>query len=189
MRNYFLIIFICFGFTEILSQNIDFFREDLRFRLSENYFEVQGDYYFRNNSSKPLNLKLKYPFPNDSLFGKIDSVKCFSSTDLVSSINIIKHEYIMFTVSIPANETKVYCISYRQELRGNRAMYILTTTQQWGKAFDQVFYELVVENLYVDSLSYIPDKVEIFTDSTKFYWEKKNFMPDRNFEVFFHKNQ
>ena len=185
MRSYLIFIFILIASIKTQSQNIDFFKEDLRFRLSENYFEVDGDYYFRNNSLNPLTLKLKYPFPQDSIFGKIDSVKCFNLSDLSSSINIIKQEYMMFTISIPASESKVYRITYRQQLLNNRALYILTTTQQWNKPFEQASYELVVENLHVDSLTFIPDNVEVFKDSTKYYWKKKNFMPDRNFEVFF----
>lgn len=187
MRNFIFFIFVLNVSIETQSQNIDFFREDLRFRLIENYFEVKGDYYFRNNLSSPLIMKLKYPFPQDSLFGKIGSVRCLDLSDLSSAINLVKQGYMMFTISIPANESKAYRISYHQHLRNNRALYILTTTHRWGKPFEQASYELVVENLLIDSLSYIPDKVEIFNDSTKFYWKKENFMPDRNFEVFFQK--
>ncbi len=189
MRNLIIFIFVCIVSFQLQSQTIDFFREDLRFRLVENHFEVEGDYYFRNNSSKPLNLKLKYPFPVDSLFGKIDFVKCTDLSDSSNCIQSVKQDYLLFTVSMPANEISVYRIAYSQQLRGNMAMYILTTTQQWGEAFEQATYELIVENIQIDSLSYIPDKTEVFTDSTMFYWGKKNFMPDRNFEVFFHNNE
>ena len=185
MRSCVIFIFILITSIETQLQNIDFFREDLKFRLSENYFEVNGDYYFRNNSLNPLTLKLKYPFPQDSLFGKIDSVSCFDLLDKSSTINIIKQEYMMFTISILANESKVYRITYRQQLLKNRALYILTTTQQWKKPFEQASYKLFVENMHIDSLTFIPDNVEVFKDSTKYYWKKKNFMPDRNFEVFF----
>lgn len=169
MRSCVIFIFILIASIKTQSQNIDFFKEDLKFRLSKIFFEVNGDYYFRNNSPNPLTLKLKYPFPQDSLFGKIDSVSCFDLLDLSSTIDMIKQEYMMFTISIPANESKVYRITYRQQLLYNRALYILTTTQQWNKPFEQASYELVVENLHVDSLTYIPDNVEIFIDSTKYY--------------------
>ena len=186
MRHFILFIFVLIVSIEAQSQNIDFFREDLRFRLIENHFEVEGDYFFRNNLSTPLSLKLKYPFPNDSIFRKIDSVKCIDLSDSSSTINLVKQEFMMFTISIPANESKSYRISYHQHLKSNKALYILTTTSRWGKPFEQASYELVVENLLIDSLSYIPDKVDVFNDITKFYWKKENFMPDRNFEVFFH---
>ena len=189
MRIFTFIFFLIIISLETQSQNIDFYREDLRFKLNENKFEVEGHYYFRNNLNRPLRLKLKYPFPNDSIFGEINSVQCIDLTDSSSTINFIEQDYMMFKISIPANESKAYRISYHQNLKSNKASYILTTTNQWGKAFEQATYELSVENLIIDSLSYIPDKVEIFDDSSKFYWQKENFMPDRNFEVFFHKKQ
>ena len=189
MRNFFLLAFIFMVSMNAQSQTIDFFREDLKFRLLENRFEVSGDYYFRNNSSKSLVLKLKYPFPKDTDFGKVDAIKCSDLSDSGNSIDFIKQEYLMFVVSIPAHKEKVYRIAYHQQLLGNRAMYILTSTQQWGKSLEHITYELIVENLRVDSLSYIPDKTEVFTDSTRFFWQKKNFMPDRNFEVFFTKQK
>lgn len=185
MRIFIFFIFVLIVSTETQSQSIDFFREDLKFRLTESHFEVTGDYYFRNNMSYPFTMKLKYPFPQDSVFGKIDSVSCIDLSDSSSPIDLIKQGHMMFTISIPANEYRVYRIIYHHQLRGNRALYILTTAQRWGKPFEQVSYELVVENLHIDSLSYIPDKVEVFSDSTKFYWKKEDFMPDRDFEVFF----
>jgi len=189
MRIFTFIFFLIIISLETQSQNIDFFREDLTFKLNENKFEVEGNYYFRNNLNRPLRLKLKYPFPNDSIFGEINSVQCIDLTDSSSTISFIEQDYMMFKISIPANESKTYRISYHQNLKSNKASYILTTTNRWGKAFEQATYELSVENLIIDSLSYIPDKVEVFDDSSKFYWQKENFMPDRNFEVFFHKKQ
>ena len=185
MKNLIIFVFVIAAAVEIQSQNVDFFREDLRFRLMDGKFEIEGDYYFRNNTESPLTMKLIYPFPLDSLFGKIDSVICFGSSDLSSSIYSVNQKQMIFAISIPPNESKIYRIAYHQQLRANKALYILTTTKRWGKPFERASYELLVENLDVDSLSYIPDKVEVFNDSTKFYWDKENFMPDRDFEVFF----
>ena len=189
MRSFFLFAFVFMASLNAQSQVIDFFREDLKFRLFENRIEVSGDYYFRNNSSKPLVLKLKYPFPKNEDFGKVEAIECTDLSDSVNSIDFIKQEYLMFTVSIPAHEEKAYRIAYHQQLLANRALYILTSTRQWGKSLEHITYELFVENLHIDSLSYIPDKTEVFTDSIRFFWQKKNFMPDRNFEVFFTKQK
>jgi len=189
MRNFLLIAFVFMASVNAQSQVVDFFREDLRFRLFEDRFEVAGNYYFRNNSSKPMVLKLKYPFPEDADFGKVEAVKCTDLSDSGNSIDFIKQEYLMFSVSIPAHEEKVYRIAYHHQLHGKRALYILTSTRQWGKPLEQATYKLIVENLHVDSLSYIPDKTEVFADSTRFFWKKSTFMPDKNFEVFFTKQK
>ncbi len=189
MRNIIIFVFVLAAAVEIQSQNVDFFREDLRFRLISGQFEVEGDYYFRNNTASLLVTKLIYPFPQDSSFGKIDSVSCIDLSDLNSPINLINQKHMIFTISIPPNESKIFRIAYHQQLKDSKASYILTTTNRWGKPFERASYELLVENLDVDSLLYVPDKVEVFNDSTKFYWKKENFMPDRDFEVYFTKYQ
>lgn len=186
MRYIFILIAIVLITHNAYSQKVDFFKEDLRFRLTEEYFEVDGDYYFRNNNSLPIVSRLIYPFPNDSLFGTISSIRCIDLSD--SSVAIEKYfdSKITFSINIPAYKTKVYNIGYHQKTTGNIARYILTTTHQWGKPFEEATYKLTTTKIIIDSLSYLPDKVEVFQDSSVFYWDNKIFMPDKDFEVFFH---
>lgn len=186
MKNGLAVFLIVAVTLNIKSQQVDFFREDLKFRLDNHYFEVTGDYYFRNASNSCASLMLIYPFPSDTaVFGKVDSVKCVDLSDGHSHMDTVNAEYMLFSITIAANESKVYQISYRQQLLGNKALYILTSTQRWAKPFEEVSYKLITENVFVDSISYIPDRVEVFPDSTTYYWKKKYFMPDRNFEISF----
>lgn len=187
MRYIFILIAIILISHNAYSQKVDFFKEDLRFRLSEEYFEVDGEYYFRNNNPFPIVKRLIYPFPNDSLFGPVSSIKCINLSDSSSAIEKSFDSQITFTINIPPNQTKIYNIGYRQLITGNIARYILTTTHQWGKPFEEAMYKLTIDSIIIDSLSYIPDKVEVFNDSSIYYWDNKNFMPDKNFDIFFHK--
>ena len=41
----------------------------------------------------------------------------------------------------------------------------------------------------IDSASYITDSVAIIGDFQHFYWNKQDFMPDRNFIIYFNKNE
>ncbi len=174
---------------ELYSQVVDFFREDLSFKLNKEYFVVDGNYYFRNNSSLPITKIMIYPFPEDSLLGNVSAITCFNIADSISATKKIFDSKITFTITIPANNIAIYKIGYRQDLLGSMAKYILTTTHQWKKPFEQASYTLIAKNINIDSLSYIPDRVESFQDSTIFLWNKKNFMPNMDFEVFFQRLQ
>ena len=95
-----------------------------------------------------------------------------------------------FTIQIEPDSTAVYRICYRQELKGEKAEYILTTTQTWGRPFEQVNYTLTFpRELSLDSLSYIPDSLREESNRYIFFWYKENFMPDRNFEIHFSKKE
>lgn len=181
-----LVLILSFSSCVIFSQNLDFFREDLCFTISGGYFIVDGDYYFRNKLDIPLKMKLKYPFPDITKYGAVISVFCIDNKSGDScSVFLSNQQFMMFDIDLEAREEKNYQIGYRQKMHGNTAMYILTTTQQWGKPFDTVNYRLLVRYYLVDSLSYIPDTVEMINDVTFFYWRKKDFMPDRDFYVQF----
>ena len=187
MKSVIVVLVIVASTLNIKSQQVDFFREDLKFRLNEQFFEVTGDYYFRNTNNKPVSLMLIYPFPAETVYGKVEAVTCVDLSDGSNQMDTVNAERMLFSITMAANQSKVYRIGYRQQLSGNKAMYILTSTHRWGQPFEVVNYELIVKDVRVDSISYIPDRVEVFTDSTKFYWKKRHFMPDRDFEISFNK--
>lgn len=185
MKSVLTVFLIVVSMLNIQSQQVDFFREDLKFRLNNHFFKVTGDYYFRNTNNTPASLMLIYPFPAETVYGKVEAVTCVDLSDGSNHMDTVNPKQMLFSITLAANQSKVYRISYRQQLSGNKAIYILTSTQRWEKPFEEVNYELIVNKVTVDSMSYIPDRVEVFTDSTKYYWKKQHFMPDRNFEVLF----
>mgnify|MGYP000429280621 FL=1 len=79
-------------------------------------------------------------------------------------------------------------IGYTQELKGSKAEYILMSTKSWGQSLTEVNYTLITpHDLKVDSLSYPPDFSNDKSGKTIYYYHKENFMPDREFEIFFSK--
>ena len=173
----------------LFSQNIVFFREDLNFKLEEDRFYVDGLYYFQNVTDDPIHRTLFYPFPIDSIYGKIDSVfvvnpfKTDENTDLK-----LRENGASFSINIDPDSSVVYRIGYQQELKENQAEYILTTTQSWGKPFKEVNYSLnFPKYLELDSLSYMPDSLQEKNHRYILFWHKENFMPDRNFFIRFSK--
>ena len=166
---------------------MEFFREDLNFEVKEDYFYVDGLYYFRNTSDKELKQRLIYPFPQDSAYGKVDSLFIISVIDSTITTNMqYGDKGASFTIQVEPDSTAVYRIGYQQELKGEKAEYILTTTQTWGRPFEQVNYQLVFpKELILDSLSYMPDSLKDIGNKYIFYWYKEDFMPDRNFKIHF----
>ena len=173
-------------FNIIFSLDLEFFREDLTFEIKDNYFFVDGIYHFRNTGNQDIERVLFFPFPNDSLFwGEIDSIFAVNlNKDSSNTVINIKKRGATFKIEIKPEETSKFRIAYRQKLLGNRAEYILTTTQSWKRPLEQANYTLISPNkLSIDSLSYTPDSFETKRDMIIFFWEKENFMPDRNFII------
>ena len=92
----------------------------------------------------------------------------------------------MINLEVKAESVTMLRIGYTQELLGTRAEYILTSTKAWGQSLKEVNYTLIApENLQIDSLTYPPDFSNSKSGKTIFYYHKENFMPDRDFKVFF----
>ena len=181
-----LIIFIViFSFQLIQAQDLQFYQEDLDFKIEENYFYVDGLYYFSNTSDKEITRRLFYPFPQDEAYGKVDSIFVINIQDTLKETNLRNNfKGSSFTIQIDPDTTAIYRIGYRQELKETKAEYILITTQTWGIPFAQVNYTLMFPKQFsLDSISYIPDSLREESDKYIFFWHKENFMPDKNFEI------
>lgn len=169
------------------SQALQFYREDLKFEIRNGFFYVDGIYNFCNNGEKEIQQILFYPFPIDSLYGEVDSVNAFDANK--KSFNIITNKTengVFFNISLKPYGIGKYRISYRQKLLKNKAEYILVTTQKWGVPFDNVIYKLTTPaNMKITSISYNPDSIKQIKDKTIYYWNKKDFMPDKNMIVYF----
>ena len=185
------ILLILFIITDIFPLDLQFFREDLSFEIIEDHFYVDGLYYFRNKSNKKLKQRLIYPFPQDPAYGKIDSLFVINVIDSTIATNMqYGDKGVSFTIQIDPDSTAVYKIGYRHELKDKKAEYILTTSQTWGRPFEQVNYTLTFPKEFsLDSLSYMPDSLREESNRYIFFWYKENFMPERNFEILFSKKE
>ncbi|MBN1326328.1 MAG: DUF4424 family protein [Candidatus Cloacimonetes bacterium] len=181
------LLFACISIA--LPAQVNFIAEEINFCLSKNHFSVEGYYHFRNNSTTAVSRLLFYPFPLDSCYGEVTDIKAVMIEGDSTSILLDHHTNgLSFTISILPGETAVYLLAYVQELRCNRAEYILTTTRSWKKPLENVDYRLTVsQDIIVDSLSILPDSISVSETERQFYWHRKNFFPDRNFIVFFNR--
>ncbi|MBN2018238.1 MAG: hypothetical protein JW794_08955 [Candidatus Cloacimonetes bacterium] len=185
-------IIILLLISSALWAQLEFYKEDLSFELDKNYFTVEGDYYFRNVGNHNIKATLFYPIPRDSILGVYDSAFVKGQPQQTESpITIIKENGFFFNVEVGKKDTACYRISYRQKLLGNKATYIFTTTNTWGKPLEEAAFRLTFPNkqLRIDSLSMIPDRLKKNEDSYTIYWSEKKFMPVQNLVILFHEEE
>lgn len=189
MKKQVLVISLLIVSAFLWSGDLQFFREDLRFTLTDSTFSVDGDYYFRNNSQRDLERILFYPFPQDSLYGEVSESFAFSQ-DSLDVLSKISAEGSFFKVKIPADEETYIRVGYTHQLLADQAEYILLTTRNWGIPFEVVNYSLEFsKELVIIEFSLLPD--ELTEDDNRYYlsWYKEDFMPKTNFIVKFNKQE
>jgi hypothetical protein len=168
-----------------LRAELRFYREDLHFTLTDSTFSVDGNYFLRNDSEKDLKQFLFYPFPQDSLYGLVDTVFC-ENVSRPDSAKVVRWNQngASLQITIPAQDTTVMRIYYNHKLKGGKAEYILETTAAWGKGFEQAYYDLTFpKTITVKSISYMPDELIETETHYKLIWIKKDFLPMENFVV------
>ena len=169
------------------AQQIQFISENIQFELDSNSFNVSGAYLFENKSDKPQTALLFFPLPRHKYYGQSSQISIFDSTSGTNISPLVKNNYgFKFPVTIAPGKSKTISIKYRQELLGNQAEYILTTTQTWGESLQYGKYKLTTPaRLKVNYFSYPPDNAEEMGITNIYTWTKTNFMPDKNFIFMF----
>ncbi len=181
MPRYFILLCLVFlVIFALFSKDLSFFQEDIVFEISENsIFSVSGDYYFRNNSAKHIKQLLFYPFPLDTLYGKIIQIKIEDTLDSTKNPLIrFNQKGASFLVEIPPKGAKIYHIFYQQKIKSNQAEYILLTTHNWKESFEVVNYQLITpETMDIIFFSYEPDNFGIFNSKKSISGTKRISCP------------
>jgi hypothetical protein len=181
---------IIFSSNNLFPQKLSFYKEDLKFTLDTNSFVVDGLYYFSNSDSVKISQFIFYPFPTDQTLGDIDSAIVYDSTfkKRIEFSRSKDNKGISFPLTMEGYGFRRIRIYYRQNLKGNMAKYILETTKNWGKPLEIANYTLTVpENIKIDSLSYAADSSKIIDKKNIYFWSKKNFLPQKDFLIYFRK--
>lgn len=170
----------------IFGQNLEFYREDIRFSVQKDNAVTDAHYYIVNVGDKDVKISLFYPFP-DQTMDLVDSLVIFDLKDN----SIVPYRKagagVFIGISVKAYGQYAFRVYFRQRLEENHFKYILKSTETWGKALEFANYELQMPvTIIPDSLSYPPDTSFIKNDMRYYKWKKTDFMPDKDFEVFFH---
>lgn len=189
MRNkVFLIILTVLQSCSLMlnGQDLQFYREDILFIINKKDVVTRAEYYFCNVGEKEIRTTLFYPFP-DNTKELIDSLVV---EDLKTNADLLCQEArsgIFFEILLKAYGQSAYRVCFRQRLKEDHFIYILNSTATWGRPLESANYELQMPvSLSPDSLSYRPDTSYILNNTRYYHWRKKDFMPERDFEVFFH---
>jgi hypothetical protein len=168
----------------IKGQGLQFYREDIVFKINEDAAEADAVYHFCNVDKDKIITTLFYPFPGNTM-ELIDSIliRDFKTGEIISFRQ--GKSGVFFEISVTAYGQAAYRVFFRQKLEGQKFKYILTSTGNWGKELEFANFELQVPvSLKVDSLSFTPDSSFIQDDFQYYIWKKKDFMPEKDFEVF-----
>lgn len=181
------IILIVTTASALNAQDVEFYREDINFKISQSHFTVDGKYHFCNISTDSIRIPIFYPFPLDSLYGDVDNIRVVNlgtgeDVEFASS----SPRGIHFSIVLAPLEITAYRIAYRQKIIAGRAEYILTTTRHWDKPFEIVKYSLTIPiDIKLDSCSYQPDSIFVSTAEKQYFWKKRNFLPQKNMLFWF----
>jgi hypothetical protein len=188
MRNkvFLIILTVLQSYCLTLSgQELQFYREDILFSIDKNNAVTDAEYYFCNVGDKDMRTTLFYPFP-DNTRELIDSLVV---EDLKTNAVIPYREArsgIFFEIFVKAYAQSAYRVYFRQQLKEDHFKYILNSTATWGKPLEFANYELQMPlSITLDSLSYRADTSYRLNDILYYKWKKTDFMPERDFEVFF----
>jgi hypothetical protein len=188
MNKKLFVLILLFSFSpclHVFSQDLQFYREDIVFKVSEGWVSTEAIYNFCNLGQNNIKTPLFYLFPDNTL-ELIDSLVI---TDLKADTIIQYREGrsgVFFPVSVKSYGQAAYRVDFRQRLVEKHFKYILTSTETWGRPLEFANFELQVPvGLTIDSLSYPADTSFVKNNLQYFFWKKKDFMPERDFEVFF----
>jgi hypothetical protein len=168
---------------DLLCQEINFFKENISFRLTGEGFFVEGYYWFSNATDNNREKLIFYPFGNTTNSEIIDSIGVFNLTQSTPQYISRRTKHgIYFLVSLAARDTVVYRVTYRQKIIHDSVRYILKSTQQWGKPLESAEYTVRVHPPFeIQSFTYQPDTLYYIQGEKIYYWKRKNFMPHDDF--------
>lgn len=177
-----IIIIVLFFSLSLTAQSIDFYKEDITFKITPDKFYVNGLYYFKNKTDKIRKNLIYFPVTPTCVNNVADSIDIFNISKL-QSIEISKKTSngFFFILETGAHDSTIYQIQYQQDICGDSALYVLTSTQKWNKPLSSGTYKIMVpDSLKIEYFSYQPDSTYYFTNFNVYYLERKDFIPNRD---------
>jgi hypothetical protein len=165
---------------------VSFTEEYIEFRLKKDIFTVNGIYVFVNNTNGYSTEEIHYPFPATGF--SIDSVHVFDMNHGKYLETERRQKDVVFRLNVPPKDTLKLNIFYRQKGVKDTATYILTTTKNWGEPLRKGEYTFTTDaSRKIRSFSYPPDKKNLMEKEQKYFWSRKDFLPEKDFIVVFEK--
>jgi len=165
-----------------ISGDLKFYCEDLNFTIEDDHFVVDGNYYLKNFGYNVVTQNLLYQFPYSKM-GKVDS---FFVYDIVNNSEIasrIVERFGTFSINLNPFSFGKFRVYYRQKINSDFCKYIFKSTHTWNRPTDSSKFQLKLKkDIKIDSLSYKIDSSIVNDNYNIFYWEFKDFTPNKDFE-------
>ncbi|HOG19809.1 MAG TPA: hypothetical protein PKW37_05155 [Salinivirgaceae bacterium] len=177
MNRLALILLLVVPINIFAQREFEFIGESIDFAINSERFEINGIYYFLNNSEQEIRRTILFPFARNT-----DSVVVKRIYNLTYLRNIdyqqLENAVAFSLIAQPKDTVKVNIAYSQNSVREN--IYILETTQMWGQALKKAEYSLTFDtSVQIDSLSLKPDSLS----NNVYYWKREDFYPNENFKV------
>ena len=176
--------------TVASGQSVTFYKENTLIKLDNSHVKVTGEYHFRNNYSSDVTQTMFVPLPLAIGDLKVDSVSIFDESEHICISHYRKLPAgLFFQISFHGQEQKKVRVFYIMDHDGKNIKYLaMTHIQYWKKPLAQATYTLQVEDpsIIIDSTSYKHDEVLTVNSKVTHTWQRVNFTPDRELEIWFH---
>jgi len=170
----------------LYPNKIEFESEDISINIFSDSVNVDGSYIFINPESKDRIVKIIYPFYIDDSIGQPNNIS------VIYEGNIIDYEWeemkgIIFKIKIPAYGRRELNVSFTQQCKENRFVYILTTTKKWGKSLISAKYSIHTDNSISDiTVPYEFSRIPTDNAGSLYTMSVNNFMPDKDLIIMWH---
>jgi len=164
--------------TALAGGRVEFTSERIEMSIRGNSLTIHGIYHFTNPNPELVRVAMLYPFP-------VDATHPFPHAIRVKAIAFRKvKDGITWIVEGEPYAKPTVDVVYTQRCLDHSAKYILTTTQTWGQALKQAEFIVRVPASFKEvTLSYSPDSLKEIKGEQVFYLTKKDFLPEKDFEI------
>jgi len=163
---------------------LGFEAEELDFTLHLDTWELYGLYHFANYDDHEVTQLILFPVPVDSLClqPELLALEVVEGSGCSCELLTQDENGLGFSLQMPEKSFCTLLINYKQELKGGRASYIITTANAWGRPLPYAKYTLHVgADVKLTSLPF-PDPQG---EEGLYYWEFTDFQPQQELEVGF----
>ncbi len=178
----FLLLFILLwtGFCAALS----FEAEELQFTLKPGSWQVDGLFYFANFEETTFSGPIFFPVPVDSLSSKPELLTLEIAEDSAGSCKLLSQGStgFSFLLEVPELHNCTLHLVYSQQLKGNKASYMITSAKAWGNPLEYASYSLWVDPEL--TLTELPFPLQEKDEDT-YRWEFYEFVPEHEFSLSF----
>lgn len=177
MSRLLFLFLVAFPHLLFSQGKVEFASEKIDFSLTSSLFSVNGIYVFVNNSEEQIRQMILFPFSEKSVSISINRVYNLTYNENLPFQKVTNG--VAFNMILFPQDTVNINISYTQKTEKEN-IYILESTQTWGKPLHSADYSLSTDNsVKIDSLSLTPDTLI----NNVYFWNKTDFYPKENFKV------